>query len=492
MVPVTRLSLATLGRVEPSVRPPVDPRSLEVGIVHLGLGAFARAHGLVFTQGAIAAAGDTRWGYCGVTQRSRAVLDQLAPQDGLYSILVREGAHAVPQVVGTVRDLLFAAEVPERLTSLLAAPSTRVVTLTVTEKGYRHDPATRRLQASDPDVVADAAGREPLTVVGQLVRGLAARRSADAGPVTLLSCDNLAGNGEVLHDVVADFCSLLHDDGLRDWIERNVAFPSSMVDRITPATTDQDRSDVAGLLGLTDEGVVVTEPFSQWVVEDTFAAGRPAWELAGATLTDDVAPYERMKLRLLNGSHSTMAYLGILAGYDYIADAAADPAIAAVVTRLMTEDMEPTLSVPDGFDLAAYEAQLRSRFQNTALRHGTAQVAMDGSQKLPNRLFDPIRQRLAAGATPRASTLSLAAWMRFVSAGQADDGRPLPLEDPLAGRLQSAVAGASTPAAVVDALFGVTEVFGDLGDDPAVRELVTGHLDTLTRYGAKAAAQALV
>jgi fructuronate reductase len=491
MVPMTRLSLATLDRVTPSWRPPFDPTSLEVGIVHLGLGAFARGHGLVFTQGAVAATGDTRWGYCGVTQRSRSVLDQLAPQDGLYSVLVRDGSHAVPQVVGTVRDLLFATEEPERLTSLLAAAATRVVTLTVTEKGYRHDPASRRLRADDPDVVADLAGREPVTVVGQLVRGLAARRSADAGPVTLLSCDNLAGNGEVLHDVVTQFAALLPDVGLRDWIEGNVAFPSSMVDRITPATTDQDRADTARLLGLTDEGVVVTEPFSQWVVEDTFAAGRPAWELAGVTLTGDVAPYERIKLRLLNGSHSMMAYLGLLAGHDYIAEAAGDLAIGRAADRFMQDDVTPGLDVPAGFGLGDYQEQLRSRWRNVAIRHLLSQVAMDGSQKIPNRLFGPIRERLASGGQPVAATLGLAAWMRFVSAGSSDDGKPLELDDPLADILRSAVAGTSTPQAVVSALFGVTAVFGDLGDDPAVRELVAGHLDTLTRYGARAAAQAI-
>jgi fructuronate reductase len=491
-MPSDRLSLATLPEVDPAWRPPIDPAALDVGIVHLGLGAFARAHGLVFTQGAIAATGDTTWGYCGVTQRSRAVLDQLEPQDGLYSVLVRDGDDARPQVVAVARDLLFAAEEPERLTARLAAPATRLVTLTVTEKGYRHDPATRRLRSGDPDVSADAGGRSPVTVVGQLVRGLAARHSADAGPITLLSCDNLAGNGTVLRGVVFDYCSLLPDgDALAAWISENVAFPSAMVDRITPATTAADLADAAHVLGVTDEGVVVTEPFSQWVIEDTFAAGRPAWELAGATLTDDVAPYEAIKLRLLNGSHSTMAYLGLLAGCEYVADAAHDPAISAAIERLMVDDITPTLTLPDGFDVVAYQQQLRSRWDNSAVRHRLAQIAMDGSQKLPNRLFGPIRERLAEGATPHAATLGIAAWMRFISAGQSDEGTPLPLDDPLADRLRSASAGASSSAAVADGLFGVTEVFGDLGDDPAVRSLVVGHLETLTRYGARAAAHAL-
>ena len=247
-----------------------------------------------------------------------------------------------------------------------------------------------------------------------------------------------------------------------------------MVDRMVPATTEADRAETSRLLGLVDEGVVVAEPFSQWVVQDTFAAGRPAWDLVGATLTADVAPYERIKLRLLNASHSTIAYLGALAGYDYIADAVADPAIAGVVERLMVQDMTPTLAVPDGFDLIGYQAQLWERFGNTALLHTTRQIAMDGSQKLPVRLLGAIRERLAAGASPQAATLGVAAWMRYVAAGTADNGTPLTLDDPLAVRLREAVAGASTPAAVVAALVGVTEVFGDLADDTAFRAMVTG------------------
>ena len=470
---MTRLSRATLDRVASALRPPYDPASLEVGIVHLGIGAFARAHGLVFSQAAMAASGDTGWGYCGVTQRSTDVIDQLGPQDGLYTVLVRDGSSTDLQMVGAVRELLFAANQPDELTARLAAPATRLVTLTVTEKGYRYE--------------LSAAGREQTSVVGQLVRGLAARRAADAGPLSLLSCDNLAGNGEVLRRAVLDYGAAV-DAALVAWIADNVAFPSSMVDRITPATTEADLAQAAELLGLRDEGVVVTEPFSQWVVEDRFAAGRPAWELAGVTLTDDVAPYEAIKLRLLNGSHSTLAYLGLLAGHELVFDAIADPAIGHAVTRLMSDDVAPTLAVPEGFDVTAYQLQLRQRWHNQAIRHRLAQIAMDGSQKLPNRLFGPIRERLAAGGVPSAATLGLAAWIRFVSAGVSDSGQPLALEDPLADRLRTA---AASPRGVMAGLFEVREVFGDLGDDPAVRDLVAGHLDTLTRHGAIAAARAL-
>lgn len=490
-----RLDLDALSRVAPAHRPRVDPRSLGVGAVHLGIGAFTRAHQAVFTEDAVAADGGD-WGVCGVTQRSTAVVDQLRPQDGLYSVLERGGAGTDLRVVGVVRDLLFAAEEGERLRSLLAAPSTRLVTLTVTEKGYRHDPATGRLRRADPEVAADLAGREPRTVVGQLVRGLQARCAAGAGPLTLLSCDNLPANGAVLRGLVQDFCAALpaaEAEPLAEWVATSVRFPSSMVDRIVPATTDDDRAEATRLLGLEDRGVVVTEPFRQWVVEDDFAAGRPAWERAGAVLTADVAPYEAMKLRMLNGSHSTLAYLGALAGHEHVADAMDDPGIAEVVARLMAEDVVPTLAVPDGFDVDDYAGDLLDRFANPALRHRTTQIAMDGTQKLPQRLLGTIADRRAAGARPRWACLGVAAWMRYVSAGSADTGAPLAVDDPLADRLQELTAGASTPAAVADALLSVQEVFGtELPADPVFRELVVDQLTALTRAGAAAAVRDIV
>ncbi|GAA0897237.1 mannitol dehydrogenase family protein [Pseudonocardia zijingensis] len=478
-----RLGFAALADLPAAHRPLVDPRALGTGIVHLGIGAFHRAHQAVFTEEAVAAAGGD-WGICGVTQRSRGVIDQLRPQDGLYAVLVR-GEQTSVRVAGAVRDLLFAAEEGERLQALLAAPATRLVTLTVTEKGYRHDPATGRLRLSDPDVAADlAGGAPPRTVVGQLVRGLQARRAADAGPITLLSCDNLPANGEVLRGLVSDFCAALpaaEGEPLAAWIGESVSFPSSMVDRIVPATTDDDRAEAARLLGFSDEGVVVTEPFRQWVVEDRFAAGRPAWERAGAVLTGDVAPYEAMKLRLLNGSHSTLAYLGALAGHEHVADAMADPGIAGVVAHLMADDVEPTLAVPDGYDVAAYQRELIERFHNPALRHRTVQIAMDGTQKLPQRLLGTIRDRLAAGAEPRWACLGVAAWMRYVWTAPAVD-------DPMADRLRTLTADAATPRAVVEALLSLEEVFGaELPADGRFRDLVTDSLEALMKGGVAAA-----
>ncbi|MHA6617857.1 mannitol dehydrogenase family protein [Pseudonocardia sp. DLS-67] len=478
---MARLSFAALADLPAALRPPIDPRALGTGIVHLGIGAFHRAHQAVFTEEAVAAAGGD-WGICGVTQRSRGVLDQLQPQDGLYSVLVR-GEDTSLRVAGAVRDLLFAAEEGERLQALLAAPGTRLVTLTVTEKGYRHDPATGRLRRADPDVAADLAGQgPPRTVVGQLVRGLQARRAADAGPITLLSCDNLPANGDVLRGLVMDFCAALPGgESLASWVAGSVSFPSSMVDRIVPATTDEDRAEAARLLGFEDRGVVVTEPFRQWVVEDRFAAGRPAWERAGAVLTGDVAPYEAMKLRLLNGSHSTLAYLGALAGHAHVADAMADPGIAGVVAHLMADDVEPTLAVPDGYDVAAYQRELIDRFHNPALRHRTVQIAMDGTQKLPQRLLGTIADRLAAGAEPRYACLGVAAWMRYVWTAETVD-------DPMAARLKKLTADAATPQAAAEALLSLEEVFGEeLPENGRFRQLVTESLEALTKGGVAAA-----
>ncbi|HEY1569505.1 MAG TPA: mannitol dehydrogenase family protein, partial [Solirubrobacteraceae bacterium] len=277
-------------------------------------------------------------------------------------------------------------------------------------------------------------------------------------------------------------------DGLGDWIAANVTFPSSMVDRITPATTEEDLARIADALGARDEAAVVTEPFTQWVIEDDFAAGRPAWERAGVIMTADVQPYEQIKLRLLNGSHSTLAYLGQLADCEFIADAVRP--FAAVVQRLMATDIAPTVAVPDGFDLFAYQDQLLERFANPALRHRTTQVAMDGSQKLPVRLLAPIRERRRAGVEPVAATLGVAAWMRFVSAGRSDGGRPLTVDDPLAGEIAERLRGREDAEAVVDTLLGMEQIFDEeLAADARWRALLIDHVTALTRDGAERTAR---
>ncbi len=487
-----RLSLRTLPQVVAARRPRVEPGELRVGIVHLGIGAFHRAHQAEFTEDAVAAAGGD-WGICGVTQRSQAVLDQLAPQDGLYTLIARGRDQVDARVIGTVREVLFARSDVSRVVARLADPRVRVVTLTVTEKGYRHDPASGRLRRDDRGTRADADGAPPSTIVGQLVRGLQARMVADAGPITVLSCDNLAHNGKTLAALARDFVEMLpaaDASQLTPWMEQQVRFPSSMVDRIVPATSTSDLADAQRLIGLEDQGAVVTEPFRQWVIEDDFPGGRPEWESAGVLLTTDVRPYEVMKLRMLNGSHSTLAYLGALSGCATIADTIAHDAFATVVQRLMCEDVRPTLDAPAGIELSEYQQQLLDRFANPALRHRTTQIAMDGSQKLPQRLLATLRARRAAGAEPRWAAFAVAAWMRWVWAERTDQDSPRVLDDLLAPILQRTVAGAGSAEEVVVRLLGITEVFGhDLRDDPVVRRMLAESLHLLAVEGALGAAR---
>jgi fructuronate reductase len=477
--------MAQWSRIPAAGRPLVDPRELTVGVVHLGLGAFHRAHQAVYTESAMNASGSTEWGICAASQRSRAVLDELEPQDGLYTVIER-GPSTAFRVLAPIRELLFAALQQDMLIARIAAPSTRVVTVTVTEKGYRHDPVTRRLDLVDADIQADAAGRPPVTVVGQLVRGFQARQQNSAGPLTIVCCDNLTSNGATLRGLVDDFCSLLpraDQPALHAWIGDFVAFPSTVVDRIVPATTPADRTDVADYLELDDEGAVVAEPFSQWVLEDNFAAARPAWESAGAIFTSDVLPYEALKLRLLNGSHSALAYLGLLGGYEYVAEFVEVDGVPAFVRALMGE-AAATVAAPVSVDVDDYEKQLLRRFANPGLRHRLAQIATDGSQKLPLRLVATVRDARSAGLEPMVSVLGIAAWMRYVTARQDDARRPLVIDDPLAPRIAEVVGEAGDPTTIVERLLGIAEMFGDLADDLALRGLLIEALAELTRAGA--------
>ncbi|MFD3399347.1 mannitol dehydrogenase family protein [Kribbella sp. NPDC058693] len=456
---MTRLSLTNL-----PVTPAVDPRALSVGIVHLGLGAFHRAHQAVVTEQAMVATGETRWGIAGVSQRSATVRDQLAPQDGLYSVLERGLGDPTVQVIGSIRDVLTAPEDPDAVVARIADPAVTVVTLTVTEKGYR---ATGTgLNLDDPEIQADLTGRPPRTVVGQLAAGIARREE----PLTIVSCDNLVANGPFLRKLVTDYFDAL---GKVPETFEATRFPASMVDRIVPATTEDDRAEAARLLGVRDEAVVVAEPFLQWVIENDFAGDRPAWERGGAVLTADVAPWEQAKLRMLNATHSMLAYLGALRGYETIAEAVRDDELSRLSQALMTDDVVPTLTPPDGLDLAQYGASVLERFANPALKHRTRQVAMDGSVKLPVRMLGTVRDRLAAGAEPRTISLAVAAWMVYVL-------RTTDLDDPQADKLKAAVAGVSEPAKLVDALLAVDSIFTpDLRDSTVFRELLVEHVSSL-------------
>ncbi len=481
-----RLRNAALDQLPADVaRPRYDRTALAPGIVHLGVGAFHRAHQAMYTEAALAA-GDRRWGIVGASLRSPAVRDALEPQDGLCTLAVRGAQGEALQVIGALKRVLVAPEDPAALVAAMADPAVAIVTLTVTEKGYCHDPATGALNAAHPDIVHDlAAPALPRSVPGVLTQALRRRRAAGLAPFTVLCCDNLPHNGATVARIVAEFAAL-RDPALGRFVAGEVAFPSTMVDRITPATTEADRSAIAQRLGLMDAAAVVTEPFTQWVIEDRFPLGRPDWALAGAEFVADVAPYENMKLRILNGAHSTLAYLGYLAGYETVADAIKDASYRRLAEGVM-DDAAATLQMPPGADVAAYKRALLERFENPALRHRTWQICMDGSQKLPQRLLGTIRERLAAGRTIDNLALGVAGWMRYVT-GIDEAGKPIDVRDPLSGRLKALADAAGLSAErLAPALLAVREVFGDLSADPRFAAAVTGALAAIMEQGAKQA-----
>lgn len=482
-----RLTQAGLAKLPLGVgRPRYDRSAVQAGIVHLGVGAFHRAHQAAYTD-AVLAAGDTRWGIAAASLRSADTRDALAPQDGLYTLNM-QGEGSGFAVIGSVQRVLVAPEDPAALLDELCRPGIAIVSLTVTEKAYCRDPATGLLDEAHPDIVHDLAHPQaPRSALGYLAAAVARRRDSGLPPFTVLCCDNLPANGATVHRVLTRFAGLL-SPGLGSYVQDRVACPDTMVDRIVPATTEEDRVRVASALGLADAWPVVAEPFSQWVIEDRFSAGRPAWETAGAQLVSDVAPFEAMKLRLLNGSHSALAYLGYLAGHETVAEAMEDVGLAAFVQSLMT-DAATTLAVPPGTDVAGYARSLLQRFRNPALRHRTWQIAMDGSQKLPQRLLGVMQERLAQGLPIDRHALVVAAWMRYV-AGSDEQGHPIDVRDPLAAELAAIarVAG-PVPERLSPALLGVAAIFGTkLPDDPRLRVVVTKALAALYALGASRAA----
>ena len=478
-----RLSLATLsGLPAPIARPDYDIAGVDTGILHLGLGAFHRAHQAVYTDALLRR--DPRWGICGVSLKTPRVVTALTLQDGLYTVLEKGAGGTKARVVGAVREAIFVGTGRERVIARLADPAIHVVTLTITEKGYCHDPATGHLDFSHPDIVHDLAHPEsPDSAVGMLAAGLAARRAAAGAPLNVICCDNLPHNGRTVEGIVAAFAQA-RDPELAAWVGAQVAFPCTMVDRIVPATTDADIAAAGKLLGVADAAPVVAEPYSSWVIENRFAAPRPAWEDAGATLVADVAPFETMKLRLLNGSHSALAYLGFLAGHEFIWQASADPRLSTLIERMMTTEVVPTLRAPPGVDLDAYCAELVARFRNPALPHRTQQIAMDGSQKLPQRLLGTIRDRLAGGGSIACLALAVAGWIRYAS-GTDEQGKPIAVADPLAARFAAiAAAGCGDAMRLADGFLDLAPVFGaDLAGNAAFRRTVADDVEALFRDG---------
>lgn len=464
-----------------------NPSGEPAGIVHLGLGAFFRAHGAMFVAEAMQKSGGD-WGIVGVSLQSPGTRDKLRPQGWAYTALELGPEGETPQVVTVLQDVLVAPEDPQAVLDAMAAPSVKIVSLTVTEKGYCHEPSTGRLNAGHPDIVHDLDSPLPRSAPGFLVRALAARKAAGLPPFTVLCCDNLPENGRVVRGVVLDLAQRI-DPSLADWIAAEGAFPSSMVDRIVPATTAADLDRLEAATGLRDEAPVMHEPFRQWVIEDDFVGGaRPDLGAVGVQMVADVTPYEHMKLRMLNGTHSSLAYLGYLAGHETIADTVADPVFAAFAARLWRDEIIPALTPPPGEDLAAYASALAARYANPAIRHRTWQIAMDGSQKLPQRILGTIAEGRATGRPVPGLTLAVAAWMRYTS-GTDEAGARIEVKDPLAPQL--AALWRDDPADTVAGFLALAQVFSAaLREDAGFAADLTAALDRLTREGARAAADA--
>jgi len=452
------------------VRPTYDRAALRPGIVHIGLGAFHRAHQAVYTDAALAAHFGP-WGIIGVNLRSVEGTRALSEQDGLYSVVTRSADGDRVQVVGALVEVLAAANQRAEVLDRLADAATRIVTLTVTEKAYGIDPKTGGLDLDHPAIAADlAAPTEPVGVIGLLVEGLARRYAAGIPPFTVLCCDNLPENGHIVRRLVLAMAER-RDPAIAGWIAALGAFPSSMVDRIVPAATDETRRRAAELLGHDDQMALETERFIQWVVEDRFVDGRPAWEAGGALFVADVVPYEQMKLRMLNGAHSLIAYLGQLRGLPYVKDVMAVPAYAAIVRRHMRSAARTLGPVP-GIDLDTYAEQLIERFANPTILHRTEQIAMDGSQKLPQRILSPAVDARRAGRSAASFAYVVALWIAFLRQSTS-------LNDPRQDELLAAAAQVDTADASAS-FFRIPGLFpAALIADRPWRDTVNRHLAEL-------------
>ncbi|HDR2759170.1 TPA: fructuronate reductase [Enterobacter mori] len=467
-------------------QPRYDRQQLRSRIVHFGFGAFHRAHQALLTNRVLNEKGGD-WGICEISLFSGDVLmSQLRAQDHLFTVLEKgaEGNQAI--VVGAVNECLNA-----KLDSLAAIiekfcePQVAIVSLTITEKGYCIDPATGKLDMHNTRILHDLENpTEPHSAPGILVEALHRRRERGLPPFTVLSCDNIPDNGHVVKNAVLGMAQKRSAE-LAGWIDAHVSFPGTMVDRIVPAATETSLAEITQELGVEDPCAISCEPFIQWVVEDNFVAGRPEWEAAGVQMVKDVLPWEQMKLRMLNGSHSFLAYLGYLAGYAHINECMEDASFREAARRVMLNEQAPTLRITD-VDLTAYADSLIDRFANPALQHRTWQIAMDGSQKLPQRMLDGIRVHLERNSAWPLLALGVAGWIRYVS-GTDERGDAIDVRDPLSDKIQSLVK-ASSEAERVNALLTLSEVFGqDLPHNSVFVNAVNEAYQRLTRYGARQA-----
>ncbi len=475
------LNASMLGRLPSTVAGPrYDRAQLSVGMAHVGVGAFHRCHQADFTEDLLNERFD-RWGVVGINIREPRLADTLGRQNGLYTRLLREHERIDARVIGCILSTVDAGDDVTRALAILAAPEIDVITLTVTEKGYCHKPATGGLNETLPEVAHDLdAPPEPRTLPGILARAMELRMESHGRPVTVMSCDNIPSNGALLENVVGALAAA-RGSAVSAWIAANVTFPSTMVDRIVPATSTADFDLVERSFGYRDRAAVVGEAFRQWVIEDRFAGRRPGWDLVGATFVADVTPYELIKMRLLNAAQSALAYLGLFAGHEHSGDAVLDPVIAEFVRRMLLDESAPTLPPAPGISPERYIEAAFRRLKNTAIRHRNHQIATDGSQKLVQRFLNPIRERMRNGGSVELLSVVVAAWIVYLASASRRFGRRWTVEDPFAERVAAAAERAGRDGAALAAEVLANDALFDplLSESALFRSTVARHIDGL-------------
>ncbi len=487
---MTKLDTAHLSDLGPDVAVPgYDRASLTSGIVHFGVGGFHRAHQAMYLDTLMGEGEALDWGITGVGLLSgdKRMHEVMQAQDCLYTLVVKDADGTMhPRVIGSIVDYLFAPDDPEAVLRVMTDPATRIVSLTITEGGYLVNQSTGEFDASDESIQSDLEdGATPTTAFGFIVEALRRRRADDIEPFTVMSCDNIAGNGEVAHKMIGAFARL-KDEDLAGWLEEHVTFPNSMVDRITPVTTDDDRSELAEKFGVEDSWPVVCEPFTQWALEDRFPAGRPPYDDAGVQLVPDVTPYELMKLRLLNASHQSLCYLGYLAGYRYAHEVCSDSLFTGFLLGYMDEEATPTLAPVPGVDLDAYKHELVERFANPEIKDTLARLCAESSDRIPKWLLPVVREELSKDGPVRRSALVVAAWARYAE-GVDEDGQPIEIVDHRRDKImERAKEQSSDPLAFLRD----PDLFGDLVEDERFTKDYLEALESLHEHGARATLEA--
>ena len=482
-----KITQAALAQLPNSIiKPAYDRAATSAGIVHFGVGGFHRAHQAIYTEMLLNLGKAQTWRICGagVREADRSMRDALAAQDYLYTLYeLGDGENTDIQTVGVINNFLVVQDDREELLATLSSPSIRIVSLTVTEGGYFTDDSTGQFKASHPDVLHDLQHpATPNTVFGLMTEALARRRDAGVAPFTVMSCDNLPHNGDVVRKALLSF-SALRDSDLHDWIAENVTFPNAMVDRITPMTSDAHKQQLLDETGIEDAWPVVAEPFLQWVVEDKFCNGRPEWETVGVQFTSDVTPYEEMKIGLLNGSHLAMTYLGALLGYEFAHETMEDELLCAYVRQYMDLDVTPLLADVPGIDLTEYKDTLIKRFSNRAICDQLARICSDGAAKLPKFVLTTLRGQIQTGAPLDRTALIVAAWAHYLN-GVDEKGNHYSIVDPQSEVLKLAVADKS---ALVENILALEDVFGsDIPKSTAFVEAFTRQLERLQSQGVHA------